>query len=69
MEYDLPIISAEHAKWCLLEAAARYDGTVVYNADGFPLVEDGAGVCHTDAVLRAIGARWSKDVVVDHSDD
>jgi hypothetical protein len=58
MEYDVPITSAQHALWCLREAARRYRGAIVFNADGFPLVEDEGGTSHTDAVLRDIGAHW-----------
>ena len=57
MKYDQPITSVEHARWCLAEAARRYyHGKIVWNEDCFPLVEDAAGVCHTDEILRAVGA-------------
>ena len=59
MDYDTPIRSVEHAQWCLTEAAKRYDGKIVWNEDNFPLVEYANGVCHTDQVLRAVGANWS----------
>ena len=59
MEYDTPVVSVEHAKWCLAEAERRYKGRIVRNSDGFPLVEDDNEVCHSDPVLRAIGANWS----------
>ena len=59
MEYDTPITGVAHAEWCLAEAARRYHGRVVI-VGGFPLIEDAAGTCHTDAVLRAIGEDWSE---------
>jgi hypothetical protein len=63
MKYDLPINSAAHALWCLEEASRRYEGKIVFNQDGFPLIEDADGTCHTDQVLRAIGAHWSEQVI------
>jgi hypothetical protein len=62
LEYDKPITSLEHAKWCLVEAERRYGGKVVFNEDGYPLIEGPTGVCHTDAVLRAVGADWSEQL-------
>jgi hypothetical protein len=59
MIYEVPG-SLDHAKWCLEEAARRYCGKIVWNEDRFPLVEDAAGVCHTDEVLRGIGARFGE---------
>ena len=66
MNYDEAIESVEHAKWCLAEAARRYKGRTVFNSDGFPLIEDARGVCHTNSVLRTIGANWSEHVIAGH---
>ena len=58
-KYDIPIVSLEHALACLDEAERRYSGKVVLDSD-FPVIEDAAGLCHTDAVLRAIGAKYGQ---------
>jgi hypothetical protein len=57
MEYDVPIVSPEHFAWCCAEAERRYDGKVIRDDEsGMLLCEDDEGVCHTDAVLRALSS-------------
>jgi hypothetical protein len=55
-EYDVPIRSDDHAEFCRREAERRYNGRLIRD-DGDCLVEDSDGVCHTDAVLRAL-SNW-----------
>jgi hypothetical protein len=59
MKYDTLIRSPEHAEFCLKEAVRRYDGKIIRDDEMF-LVEDDEGVCHTDAVLRALSFYSSK---------
>jgi hypothetical protein len=55
MEYDQPILSPQHEAFCRAEAERRYDGKIIRDDEsGILFVEDSDGVCHTDAVLRAL---------------
>jgi hypothetical protein len=64
MKYDLPIDTYEQAVRCLAEAQRRYRGKAVLDEySRFPLIEDAAGVCHTNDVLRAIGAQFGPKLV------
>jgi hypothetical protein len=53
VKYDVPIISNDHAAFCLREAARRYGGQIVRDHQRMYCVRDDAGLIHTDAVLRA----------------
>jgi hypothetical protein len=53
--YDIPIRSPEHAAYCRAEAERRYQAKVIRDEkSGMLVAEDADGVCHTDAVLRAL---------------
>jgi hypothetical protein len=53
-EYDVPIKDIDHALFCLREAQRRYGGKLITDDLGMYVVEDGNGITHTDAVLRAL---------------
>jgi len=53
-KYSVPIESPQHADWCLREAAQHYGGQPVVDDYGMSLIEDPAGLRHTDDVLRAL---------------
>lgn len=60
MKYDIPIQSVVHAQFCKEEAQRRYAGGLIKDRFGMWLVEDENGLCHTDAVLRAL-SRYDRE--------
>jgi hypothetical protein len=54
MNYELPILSPQHAAFCRAEAERRYEAKLIRDRYGMLVAEDAAGVTHTDAVLRAL---------------
>lgn len=54
MNYELPILSPQHAAFCRAEAERRYEAKLIRDRYGMLVAEDATGVTHTDAVLRAL---------------
>jgi hypothetical protein len=59
VKYDPEIGSIEPAYFCHGFAACRYEASIIRD-DEAVLAEDAEGLCHTDAVLRALSFFWSK---------
>jgi hypothetical protein len=53
-KYDVPILSLEHAKFCLAEAERRYGGKIVRDREMLIVVDADGNALATDAVLRAL---------------
>jgi hypothetical protein len=55
--YETPIQDMQHLVFCLNEAQRRYGGKIILDDQGMYVVRDGAGLTHTDHVLREVSAR------------
>jgi hypothetical protein len=53
MKYEPPILSPDHAFFCICAAVKRYRGSPVRDTSGYVIV-DADGVTHTDEVLQAV---------------